>query len=233
LSLAFQQKEFHHGVMLIKQMTLLFLLTSCAFFKARPSLKSQDPEKLLNAVRLTGEGKGRLTLGQSQYVFGVESALKENFDWILGVTIPLHGEEVMIFPNLKDKDALNEETESFEQRIQVEFRRLKLDGALTSKQFLDQLRTLIRFTLSPAWGQKRNCQVQQEQYECIFEGEKFLVDVNESQLTISKSLGDQKNLQLIAKNLTDSFFHNTDLLLYTNSENLKKKSSSFSLELFW
>jgi hypothetical protein len=209
--------------MLIKQMALLFFLASCgSLFKGPDSLKNQDPEKLLSAVRLTGEGKGRLTLGQSQYVFSVDSVLKENFDWILAVTIPLHGEEVMILPNLKESQVPDDEIESFEERIETEFRRLKLNKKMTSKQFLSELRSLIRFNLSPAWGQKRDCKAQQNDVICDYDGEKFVLNVTEKEFRITKLRSGEKGLQLIAKNLTESFFQKTDIRLDT-----------FSLELFW
>lgn len=218
--------------MLIKQMTLLFFLTSCALFKGGTSLKDKDQMKLLESVKLTGEGKGRLTLGQSKYLFSVDSVLKENFDWILAVSIPLHGEEVMILPDLKSKTVENEETESFEERIQMEFQRLKLKD-FTSKQFLTELRSLVRFNLSSSWGQQKNCRPQEEHLVCEFDGDQFIVKTTEKEIHISKVLGEDKSLELVAKNLTESFFQQTDIFLYTNKAQKEKKESSFSLELFW
>lgn len=218
---------------MFKIMALLFLVTSCSLFKSGPSLTSQNPEKLLDAVRMTGEGRGRLTLGQSQYVFSVDSVLKDDFDWILAVTIPLHGEEVMILPDLRKSQITDEETESFEERIEKEFQRLKLNQKLTSKQFLKELRSLIRFGLANKLSLKRDCKAQQSEFVCVLDGEKFLINVNEKEFNINKSLGDQNSLQLVAKNLTDSFFAQTEIRLYSNEHDLQKKTSSFSLELFW
>lgn len=219
--------------MLIKHITFLFFLSSCALFTPRPSLKDQELEKLLNSVKLTGEGKGRLTFGQRQYVFGVDSVLKENHDWILAVAIPLQGEEVMIFPDLKQTRVQNEETESFEERIEKDFRQLKLNKIVKSKVFMKELRSLVRFSLSRNWGQKPVCVARQEAYECELDGEKFLVEVSEKDLTVKKSLGEGTSLQLVGKNLTDSFFAQTDIRLFSNERDAKKKISPFSLELFW
>lgn len=219
--------------MLIKQMTLLFFLASCAMFKGQPSLKDKNQEKLLDSVRILGEGTGRLGLGQSQYLFSVDSILKENNDWILAVTIPLHGEEVMIFPNLKQKDATEEEMQSFEQRIQREFQKVGLSKIVTTEEFLKALRSLIRFNLSSVLGVQRNCKAHQNKLICTFDGEEFTVSTTERELNISKSLGQGRMLQLDAKNLTDSFFEQTDIRLYSNEADSTKKNSSFSLELFW
>lgn len=218
--------------MLIKPLALLIFLSSCALLKGTPSLKEQDPAKLIDAIKLTGEGKGRLTLGQSKYLFGVDSVLKENTDWILAVTIPFHGEEVMILPSLKEKEAVDEETESFEERIQTEFERLKLKG-LSSKQFLSELRSLVRFQLGPSWGQKRDCRPQQQDLICAFDGENYLVEVTDKEIHISKALAEDKKIELVAKNLTDSFFQQTDIFLFANKAAKEKKETSFSLELFW
>jgi hypothetical protein len=219
--------------MLIKHMALLFFISSCALFKSQPSLKDKDPKELLTAVKLTGEGRGRLTLGQSQYLFGVDSILNENQDWILAVAIPLHGEEVMILPDLKKVTAQNEETESFEHRIQSEFHRLKLNKELSSQQFLAELRSLVRFILSPSWGQPHNCKAQQREFVCELDGEKYLIEVKDKEFNIIKPLSGEKKLQVVAKNLTDSFFEQTDIRLYSNEVESKNKTSPFSLELFW
>lgn len=222
---------------MFKIMALLFLISSCSLFKSSPSLKSQDPEKLLEAVKVTGEGRGRLTLGQSQYVFSVDSVLNEDFDWILAVTIPLHGEEVMILRDLREDEVSDEETESFEERIDQEFRRLKIDKKLTSDQFLKELRSLIRFGLAKKLGLKRVCKAQQSLFVCELDQEKFEIEVTDKVLNINKSLGGKKMLQLVAKNLTDSFFEQTDIRLYSDESSdesdLNKRTSSFSLELFW
>lgn len=219
--------------MLIRQMTLLFFLTSCALFKGQPTLKNQDTEKLLNSVKITGEGTGRLGLGQSSYLFSVDSILKENHDWILAVTIPLQGEEAMIFPNLKQKDATDEEVQSFEMRIAREFKKVGLNKILTTEEFQKALRSLVRFNLGPAWGAKRNCKAHQSHLICELDGEEFKVSTTDRELNITKSMGQGRSLTLDAKNLTDSFFEQTDIRLYSNEADLVKKNSSFSLELFW
>ena len=219
--------------MLIKQMALLFFLSSCALFHREPSLKTQDPEKLLSSVQMLGEGRGRLTLGQNQYVFGIDSILKENFDYILAVSIPLQGEEVMILPDLRKSQIALEETESFEERIGKEFQRLKLNKKLTSGQYLKELRSLIRFNLASKLGLARVCKAQQSETVCEFDGEKFLLEVSEKEFNIIKLLEHDQRLQLVAKNLTDSFFTQTEFRLYSNEESARKKSSSFALELFW
>lgn len=219
--------------MLIKQMTLLFFLTSCALFKGQPSLKNQNHENLLDSVKILGQGTGRLSLGQRQFLFSVDSILKETSDWILAVTIPLHGEEVMIFPNLKQKHAEEEEMQSFEQRIQGEFHKVGLTKVVTTEEFLNALRSLIRFNLSAELGMKRNCKAHQRGIICEFDGEEFIVSTSDRELNINISLGNGRTLQLDAKNLTDSFFEETDIRLYSNEADSTKKNSSFSLELFW
>lgn len=219
--------------MLIKHMALLFLLTSCALFKSAPSLKSENKLKLLDAVRLTGEGRGRLSLGTSQYVFSFESLMKENTDWLLAVSIPLHGEEVMVLPELKQKTMPVSELESFEARIDREFNQRKLDKVLTSEEFLKEFRLLVRFNLAKSWGQKPDCAEQGEDMICELDGEKFLVQVTEKEISIIRLLGKGRSLVLNAQNLTKSFFDRTDIRLYSSESHSQKKESSLSLELFW
>jgi hypothetical protein len=188
---------------------------------------------LLNSIKLTGEGRGRLTLGESQHVFSVDSVLNEENDWIFAVSIPLHGEEVMILSDIKNPQINQNEFSSFEERIAREFKRLKLNQILTTEKFMQELRLLIRFGLSPRWGQKRDCRPQQNESVCELDGEQFIVQVLETEIKIKKLLGQGKSLQIVAKNLTDSFFQKTDIILFLNEVQEEKKVSPFSIEIFW
>ncbi len=209
-------------------LALLFLTSSCALFKTGPSLITKDNESLLKSVKVTGEGKGRLSLGQNQYVFGVDSVLKDE-DWILAVSIPLHGEEVMILKDLKKKTLQDEETESFEKRIQWEFRKRKLDKSITAEQFLVELRSLIRFILAPELNLKRRCVAHNNEYVCTTDDDKFHITVTEKKYFIHKPLSNGNKLELVAQNLTDSFFSKTDFHLYTAEEKSSSKTPVFSM----
>lgn len=212
-------------------LTLLFFATSCALFKASPSLENRQPEELLKAVRILGEGKGRLSLGDNQYVFGVDSVLKDT-DWILAVSIPLHGEEVMILKNLEKKVVQDVESESFEKRIRWEFKQRKLDKVVSPGTFLTELRLLIRLILSQELKLDRRCNAHKGEYSCILDGEIYKITVTDKKFFLHKDLGSGNLLELVAQNLTDSFFSKTDFHLYTNESKLSKKPS-FSMELFW
>lgn len=218
--------------MQIISLALLFFISSCGLFKTSPSLLNKDPESLLKSVKVTGEGKGRLSLGQNQYVFGVDSVLKDT-DWILAVSIPLHGEEVMILKELKKKTLQDDETESFEKRIQWEFRQRKLDRKISAETFMMELRSLIRFILAEELDLKRRCNAHNEEYVCTMEDEKFHITVSEKKYFIQKPLSNGNRLELVAQNLTDSFFSKTDFHLYTDNGKASSKSPVFSLELFW
>jgi hypothetical protein len=218
---------------MVKFLVIIFFVSSCSLLKSSPSLKLIETDKLLDSIKLTGEGKGRLTLGQSQHVFSVDSLLNENNDWIFAVTIPLHGEEVMILSDLKSRQMAPLEASSFEARIANEFHRLKLHKLIKTEKFMRELRYLIRFGLSKQWGQKRQCNPQQNGTICVLDGEEFLILVSDTEITIKKILANGQSLQIVAKNLTDSFFLKTDILFFLNETDEKKKSSPFSLEIFW
>ncbi len=216
----------------MKNFILLFFLASCTLFHKGPTLGNLDKEKLLDSIRLTGEGKGRLKLGLSSYIFSVDSVLNQNIDWIFAVSIPLHGEEVMILPDLKQHSMPAMEMSSFEHRIKNEFYRLKIDSDIGPKLFMNELRSLIRFNLGNSWGQKRDCQKKQTELICMLDEEKFIIYIKNEEIIINKYFGDN-TIQLVAENLTDSFFRKTSILLFTNTLDLQKKNPSFSLELFW
>jgi hypothetical protein len=212
-------------------LTLLLCLSSCALFKQSPSLHDKDPQELLKAVKITGEGKGRLSLGMNQYVFSVDSVLQDR-NWILAVSIPLHGEEVMIFKNLNQKVLQDSETESFEERIRLEFKHRKLDKVISPERFLSELRSMVRFILASELNLKRHCDAHNSTYVCELEGEKFTISVTEKKFFIHKMLVNGHKLELVAQNLTDSFFLKNDFHLYVDKEDRPQKPA-FSLELFW
>lgn len=218
---------------MVKEIFLLFLLSSCSLFQAKPTLKQEDSLELLDKVKLTGEGRGRLTLDQNKYLFSVDSVLNERQDWILAVSIPLHGEEVMILPDIKKNAVENEEMESFEARIQKEFQRLKMSKTFTGDQFLKELRSMIKFILSPSWGEKRNCATGQEVHFCLQDGQKFIIKTNHDELVVKKIINKKISLELEARNLTESFFNQTNIRLYFSEREADQRVSSFSLELFW
>jgi hypothetical protein len=216
----------------MKLVPILFLLASCSLFKGSPSLTSQDPQKLLKALQVTGEGKGRLTLGQNQYVFGVESLLNEERDYILAVTIPVHGEEVLIFADLHEKK-LDQKSESFERRIEGEFSKLRMKNKPSSKEFLRALRSLVRFALAPSLGLQRNCSGQQDGLSCLLDQESYTVKVSEKKIIISRKFSRGGRLVLEGQNLTGSIFTKTDIRFLESEEEKRDQPSPFSLELFW
>lgn len=210
-------------------MALLFFISSCALFRGESSLQNKSTDELLSSVKVTGEGKGRLGLDQSQYVFSVDSVLKDKKDWILAVSIPLQGEEVMIFPDLQQKTVNNPETESFEQRIRYEFKHRRLERKIPSDVFIQEMRSVLRFILANELSLKRSCTAEKGNPSCEFEGEKYSLEVKDKTFSIKKSLGTENQLVVIGRNLTGSIFTKTDFLLYTSDS----KTPAFSLELFW
>lgn len=214
-------------------MTLLIFLSSCALLQGEKSLKDFDQNKLLEAIQLTGEGRGRITLGESQYLFGFESALDENYDWILGVEIPLHGEEIMILSDLRKKDIKDPKVESFELRIAKDYRRLKLNNILSTKEFIREFRSLVRFNESKKLGLKPICTSASEDLLCELDGEKYVISSTAKEFFVKKELKQGAMIVLSGAILTNSIFERTNLRLYSQKENFEQKKSALSLELFW
>lgn len=218
---------------MMKYLIFLALSTSCSFLEKAPSLIDYDKEKLLDSIQLTGEGKGRLTLGQSKYLFAVDSVLNNNYDWILAVSMPVHGEEVLVFSNLKDKSINAQDRGSLELRIINELRHLKLDRSVEAEIFMNELRSLIRFNLARYWGQKRDCKQISSEFICTFDGEDFHVNVARNEITVNKFFSKKGIIQLSAKNFNNFTFGRTDILFFKSLNDLKKRDSDFSLEFFW
>ncbi len=192
-----------------------------------------DKKKLLEAVRVTGEGKGRLTFGESTYVFGVDSILNQEKDWILAVQIPLHGEEVMIMNDLRRESFPNEERETFELRMAKEFKRLGLDKKMGSDEFLYEIRSLLRFVLAPELGLQRSCALRGKDLICEQGNHHYRIRTERKHFFIEKMPQHDYFLQIVAKNLTHSFFSQTDINIHFGKTQEGQASPSFSMEFFW
>jgi molybdenum cofactor biosynthesis enzyme MoaA len=218
---------------MLKHMALLFLVSSCALFKGSTSLEEKNFSDLVDSIKLVGEGKGRLTLGQNQYVFGVDSVLNEDHEYIMAVSIPLHGEEVMILSDLRKVKADSEEIHSFEERISQEMRKLKLNKIMSTSTFHKELRSLIRFALSKDLKLNRNCKSQQNETRCTLDNEDFLLMASAKEFFIKKITSNDSYLLLSARNLTESIFTRVDISLHSKNVKNPDPKGLFSLELFW
>ena|SRR5690606_24763510 len=207
----------------------LLLLSSCALFQKSTSLKQQPIEDILQMVRLTGEGRGRLGLDQNNYIFSYEALIKNGDDWLLAVSVPLHGEEVMLLTNLTSVQPDLSSPQSFEFRLQQEIDQRYWRQRLSGKQYVQELRSMIRFLLAKHLGLKRECrQNNSDIYMCEMDGSNFELRVEKGKLRVKKNISAEHQLELLAENLTESFFARTNFLLLS-----QKGTSIMSLELFW
>lgn len=215
------------------RLALLFLFTSCALFQGEKSLKYENKEKLLKAVKINGEGRGRLTLKENQYLFGFESGLQDNHDWILAVQIPLHGEEMMVLSDLSKKEAADPTVDSFEARIDNDFKKLGLDKWLTTQEFVNELRSLVRFKMAQNLNLKPSCQEKFDELICELDAKKFHLRAEEKEFFVLREMKRGAIVVLSGSILSKSSFERTDIRLYPTKENFLRKKSVLSLELFW
>lgn len=215
---------------MISRLVLLFLfsLSSCALFKTTPSLRGRDVHQLLKSIKAEGEGRGRLTIRNQQNVFSYDAILKDNSDWLLAVSIPLHGEEVMILPQLKDPQAKSSSIMGFEARIEQALEKELKDKSISAAEFSSSLRSLLRFILADKVEAPVSCQ-EQKIFLCRQLDQEFEVQVLEQEVIIGQS--NKKNYKLLAKAkiLTDSFFSRTEFIFQGNDG----KEPLLTLELFW
>lgn len=209
---------------MFSRILILFLLASCSLFKGPQKIGSSDTQKVLASVKVTGEGKGRLHIRERQYLFGVESVLKDDRNWIMAVSIPLHGEEALIFPDLKDGSAEDPAMESFARRIDAGIRENFKGSELTGKDFLVALRKTVRLLLAHKLGLQVSC----TENVCKLDDEEFLIEREEKAIRIMTSFSGHK-LVTTASNLTGPFFLHTQFRVTSP----QVKQDLLSLELFW
>lgn len=209
---------------MLGRILFLLLLTSCSLFKGSEKLSDADVLKNLQSVKVEGEGKGRLHIRERQYLFGIEALLRENNDWIMGVSIPLHGEEVLLFPDLKEKEATNQSLESFAMRIDAGIRENLRGSSLRGNDFLQALRKTVRFLLAHKLKLPLTC----SENACALQGEEFLIQREEKSLRITTPFAGHQ-LITTASNLTGPFFMHTQFRVRSS----EGKQDLITLELFW
>lgn len=210
----------------------LLLISSCSLFKKAIKLSDSNVETLLNSVRMTGEGRGRLSLNQGQNVFSYEAVLKDEGDWLLAVSVPLHGEEVMVLRQIKKSQFSDQNADSFEVRLQNEITSRVEGGDLTGEDYMRELRAMVRLILAPQLNLKRECSGKEGSFTCLLDQDSFQVKVEKDKIFIRKVIKKNYFLELSAENLTGSFFTRTNFHLHSRST-VETLATVFSLELFW
>lgn len=180
---------------------------------------------------MTGEGKGRLGFEKQQHLFSYDSLLKEGKDWVLAVTIPLHGEEVLILTNLKDREGPRSPDDSLSIRMErgiADYLRSKKQSGELAGKFLNELRLMVRFVLHKQLDLIAQC----GDVSCEFEGQTFPIEASPRRLSIKRMLAQGHVLELVAENLTGSIFTKSSFVLRSQTES-SEKLPILSLELFW
>lgn len=209
---------------------ILLMFSSCALFKSA-NIQDKKIEELLSFLPAEGEGRGRLGLHSNQYLFGFEAVLKENKDWLLAANIPLHGEEILLFPDLQKTESLNETTDGLELRIErgiSDYLVSQKKSPALGKTFLLELRGIIRLVLHRQLGEKVTCSKE----ECRFGENIYQVKSSSEQLALKKSIGQEYEIEFVALNLKGSHFKRTSIFLHSQNR-ASSAPSLLSLELFW
>lgn len=187
----------------------------------------------MGRLQLVGEGRGRLGLDQNQYVFSYEALLKDEDDWVLAVSVPLHGEEVMVLSDLRTDSPDLSTTQSFEARLQREIDHRFRGRNVNGKQYVNTLRTMVRFLLAPQLGLDRKCEkTAKAEYSCQLNKVEFQIIVEKSKIRIKKIVSQTHHLELVGENLTEPFFGRTNFLLLSD-KSVSRPAPVMSLELFW
>jgi hypothetical protein len=216
----------------MKTLILLFLVLSCSHLSGMKSLEDYNKFELLNSVRLTGEGKARLILGEKTLVLNVDSLISKDFDWILAMSLPLYGEEVLILPDLKNSSRHSEQV-SLEKRLDQEARKLKLGTAFQGRLILAQLRDLLRFFHAQDLGLSRQCQVENNEWTCTLDEKNYRIEVQSHELVVTSLENMALPIAVVAKNLTSSNFTNVMIKSEPPQSKNSNVANNFSIEFFW
>lgn len=213
---------------MFSRILILFLLSSCSLFKGSEKLKGDDLLKHLQAIKLEGEGKGRLHIRERQYLFGMEALLKDDRDWLMAVAIPLSGEEVLTFPSLRDENAPADVMDTFALRIDAGIRENLKGSKLRGDEFLQAMRKTLRFLLAHRLKLPVQCVAFDKEKICSVGEQDFPVSEDEKTITITTAFSGHE-LITTASNLTGPFFTHTQFRV----KSPEGKQDLLTLELFW
>lgn len=196
---------------------LFLILSSCA------TLKPHSLQESLRLINLEGEGRGRIGYVDQNYLFRFESAFREK-NWLLNLTVPMHGEELLVFEEL-DKNVSNKKMQSLELQIDQSVKRQTKLDKLQDVNVVSHLRSLVRFAQAEKLGLDINC----HSYKCYLDEEEFLVTPISDGVEIRKYVKDNYYVELAAVYLEKNYYSRTNFFLKKE----ESKENLFSLELFW
>jgi hypothetical protein len=203
--------------------------SSCSHLGQKSLLEKKLPD-LVNSLRGEGEGRGRLGMAQHQYLFSFEAFVNDNLDWVLAAAIPLHGEEILIFKNMQDKNQPHHASKSFELRLLQgikEFLVSQGESPALASDFLQELRSVLRLVLHQKLKLdlrcEKKCQLEDQFYEPI---------ISAGQFSLKKIVLHRYEIELTASNLTDSIFKRTNVV-FRLREAPSSRAPLLTLELFW
>lgn len=196
---------------------LFLLLYSCA------TQKPQSITDSLKYINLEGEGRGRIGYVDQSYLFRFESIFKES-DWLLNLTVPMHGQELLVFEDLFDKTS-NKEMQSLELQIDQSIKKQTKLIELQDVNVVSHLRSLVRFAQAQKLGLPFSCQNSQ----CFLDGEEFLVSPISDGVEIRKYINKEYYVEFSALYREQDAYSRSNFFLKKE----KSKVNLFSLELFW
>ncbi len=208
---------------------LFLIVSSCSSFE---KVKSTNIDELLNSIKVTGEGKGRISTPRGQHLFSCDAILKEDHTWMLSIMIPLQGEELMILPQLEKKIPSDKTMDKFEWRIEEELKKVDIHHKLKPFQVIQGIHSMLRFVLGRELKLTRDCFVENNVNRCDLENEKFIIEKKETSMQIGYELNADYDILLVAENLTNSFFGRTSFYVISKNKNYKF-DSVIALEFFW
>ncbi|HLW56287.1 MAG TPA: hypothetical protein VKY27_02825 [Bacteriovoracaceae bacterium] len=157
------------------------------------------------------------------YLFRFESVFQDK-RWLLNLTVPMHGEELLIFEEL-DKKISNGKMQSLEQQIDRSVKKQTNLRELQDVNVISHLRSLVRFAQAHKLGLSVICQ----NHKCYLDEEEFLVTPISDGVELRKYIKDNYYVELAALYLEKNSYSRTNFFLKKE----KSKKNLFSLELFW
>lgn len=196
----------------------ILLFSACSTLMTPSSSKDA-----LKPIKLEGEGRGRIGYFDQNYLFRFESVFRDK-NWILSLTIPMHGQEVLVFEDLHKKVSSGE-MQKLEMQIDQEIKKQTKIKELDEENIMAHLRSLVRFVEAQRLGLSPRC----HQEKCILDEVTFLVTPIKDGVLVKKYINENYFVEFGAMYLENDSYSRTNFYLKKD----KSKENLFSLELFW
>lgn len=193
---------------------LLLLIQACSHTS---KINFESPKDFLPKMKLVGEGKARLEIGEESWVFSFDSSFVTEDKWVMSLQIPTQGEMVFAFPGLDKSNAtITPSANDFRWKVVHALRetsdRRNLGYPQAGRDFIQSLHQILRL-LKPKSALGSCVNLEDNKWDCLTDNQKthWKWQSAKTELELSMDLKPKWKVRATFKNLKEEIFQRVTL----------------------